>query len=235
MAIRGIVFDKDGTLFDFTATWSAWAMTFLGELAAGDPDRAALLGLAIGFDTRAVRFVPDSPVIGGTPGELAEILLPLIPGTTASALVGRMNATSATAPMVEAAPLAPLLADLRARGLKLGVATNDGEVPARAHLRAAGVEDSFDFIAGFDSGHGSKPGPGQLRAFAEAAGLDPAEVVMVGDSAHDLHAARAAGMRGVAVLTGIAEAPALSMLAEVVLPSIAHLPAWLEAEALAVA
>ena len=235
MTIRGIVFDKDGTLFDFTATWSAWALSLLGELAGGDAGRAADLGRAIGFDTQHAHFAPDSPVIAGTPGEIAELLLPHLPGASAAALVMRMNAAAAVAPMVQAAPLAPLLADLRARGLKLGVATNDGEQPARAHLKAAGVEGAFDFIAGFDSGHGSKPGPGQLRAFSERVGLEPSQVVMVGDSAHDLHAARAAGMRAVAVLTGIATEPDLAPLAEVVLPGIAHLPAWLDSAARAVA
>ena len=35
-AVRGIVFDKDGTLFDFAATWEAWAVAFLLRAAEGD-------------------------------------------------------------------------------------------------------------------------------------------------------------------------------------------------------
>ena len=31
--IRGALFDKDGTLFDFAATWNAWAQSMLRELA----------------------------------------------------------------------------------------------------------------------------------------------------------------------------------------------------------
>jgi phosphoglycolate phosphatase len=89
------------------------------------------------------------------------------------------------------------------------------------------VEQEFDFIAGFDSGFGCKPGPDPLLAFAEAMGLDPADVLMVGDSLHDLHAARAAGMRAVAVLTGVAGKEVLAPHAEAVLPHIGHLPAWL--------
>ena len=42
----------------------------------------------------------------------------------------------------------------------LGIATNDGEVPARAHLTRAGILDSFAFVAGYDSGHGAKPDAG---------------------------------------------------------------------------
>ena len=79
---------------------------------------------------------------------------------------------------VPAVPLRPLLEALRDRGLALGVATNDAEASARVHLRKAGVEDLFDFIAGYDSGHGEKPGPGQLLAFAAAQDLAPAAVAI---------------------------------------------------------
>ena len=52
---------------------------------------------------------------------------------------------------------------------------------------------------------------------------------MVGDSLHDLHAGRAAGMRTVAVLTGIATAPDLTPHADAVLPDISALPGWIAA------
>jgi phosphoglycolate phosphatase len=138
-----------------------------------------------------------------------------------------INQEAARAPMIEAVPLGPLLDRFRASGLKLGVATNDGEAPARAHLSLAGVVDRFDFIAGYDSGHGAKPGPGMCLGFAAALRLDPARVVMVGDSRHDLEAGRAAGMQVVAVLTGLAEEGELAPHADAVLPDIGHLPAWL--------
>ena len=228
-AIRGVLFDKDGTLFDFNATWSAWAQAFLADLAGGEAGRAMLLGRAIGFDTESAVFAPDSPVIACTPGEIAAALLPHLPGTSPAALVTRMNTASAAAPMVEAVPLAPLLRLFRGRGLRLGVVTNDAEAPARSHLAAAGVGELFDFVAGFDSGFGAKPQPGALLAFAGRFGLSPSEVLMVGDSRHDLIAARAAGMRAVAVLTGPAEEADLAPLAEAGFPDIGHLPEWLAA------
>ncbi len=64
-------------------------------------------------------------------------------------------------------------------------------------------------------------------AFARALGLDPARVAMVGDSRHDLDAGRAAGMRVVAVLTGIAGREELEPHADVVLADIGALPGWL--------
>lgn len=58
-------------------------------------------------------------------------------------------------------------------------------------------------------------------------GIAPGDTVMVGDSLHDMHAARAAGMVAVAVLTGPARAETLAPAADVVLPDIGHLPSWL--------
>ena len=36
MKISGVIFDKDGTLFDFNATWGAWAETMIAAETAGD-------------------------------------------------------------------------------------------------------------------------------------------------------------------------------------------------------
>lgn len=231
--IKGLCFDKDGTLFDFAATWEAWAQTFLRRVAGGDEMRATLMGSAIGFDLSAGKFADDSLVIAGTAGEIAQVLSRHFPDLAGDAVLRMINEEAARAPQQPAVPLAPLLKGLRARGMALGVATNDSEVPARAHLASAGVTDLFDFIAGYDSGHGGKPAPGQLIAFAASMGLPPAQIVMVGDSTHDLHAGRAAGMRTIAVLTGAAKAPVLAPLADVVLRDIGEIPAWLTAQGVA--
>jgi phosphoglycolate phosphatase len=224
--IDGLIFDKDGTLFDFRISWGRWAEGFLASVATG-PDHAAQLGRAIGFDAATLTFAPDSPVIAATAADIAAALAPHLPGHTVLSLTELIDETAGAAPMSEAVPLRPLLDALRARGLKLGVATNDSEIPARQHLAAHGITECFDFIAGYDSGHGAKPGPGMCLAFAGTLGLDPARVAMVGDSRHDLEAGRAAGMRTVAVLTGIAKQGDLAPHADVVLPDIGALPEWL--------
>lgn len=229
--VRGIIFDKDGTLFDFATTWEAWARAFLLRLAGGDDARAATLGAAIGFAFETATFRRDSLVIAGTAGEVGAALLPHVPHLTSAQLMTIISEEAAQAPQAEAVPLVPFLDALRVRHLKLGVATNDAEAPARAHLKGAGVEGHFDFIAGYDSGHGGKPAPGQLLAFCAATGLAPDTVVMVGDSLHDLRAGRAAGMRTLAVLTGMAKAGDLDPHADAVLPDIGHIPAWLDQQA----
>lgn len=227
MTIDAILFDKDGTLFDFGATWEAWAEAFLLRATGNDRGRAQTIGEQIGFDLAARRFDPASVVIAGTPAEVSAALAPHFPQMTQAALIDMLNEEAETAPQIEAVPLAPFLDGLRGQGLRLGVATNDAEAPARAHLGAAKVLDRFDFIAGFDSGHGAKPEPGPLLAFCAAVDVDPARAVMVGDSTHDLYAGRAAGMHTLGVLTGMAGAEELAPHADAVLPDIGHIPAWL--------
>jgi len=225
--LRGIIFDKDGTLFDFNATWGAWARHVFEAETAGAPETLPALAHAMGYDLSAGQFRPDSIVIASTVNEIAEAALPFVAETSASALIARFNAAAMNAPQAEATPLVPFLTRLKSAGLALGIATNDAEAPARAHLRAAGVETLFDFIAGFDSGYGGKPATGQLDAFCSATGLAPRACVMVGDSTHDLYAGRAAGMATVAVLTGVAGRETLAPHADVVLDSIVDLPDWL--------
>ena len=108
------------------------------------------------------------------------------------------------------------------------MATNDGEDPVTRQLHATGIHHHFDFVAGYDSGHGAKPDPGMLLAFATHIGTTPDRIVMVGDSTHDLEAAMRAGMTRVGVLTGIATRTDLEPHADVVLADISDLPDWLE-------
>lgn len=226
--LKALCFDKDGTLFDFGATWEAWAESFLLRLAGNDRQRAAQVGKVLDFDLDARKFAPHSFVIAGTPDEVVAALIPHFPQLSPERLLDILNEEAEAAPQRAAVPLEPLLLALRARGLRLGVATNDAESPARAHLGQAGVTDLFDFIAGSDSGFGGKPAPGQLLAFARHVGVAPHLVAMIGDSTHDLRAGRAAGMTTVAVLTGLATADDLAPHADVVLPDIGHLPDWLD-------
>jgi phosphoglycolate phosphatase len=227
MRADAICFDKDGTLFDFGATWEVWATSFLLRVADQDHDRAAEIGRHIGFDLATNRFAKDSIVIAGTSGEVAIALGAFLPHLSPEAVLNFLNEEAENAPQAEAVPLIPLLDSLRGMGLRLGVATNDAEAPARAHLDSAGVTERFDFIAGFDSGHGGKPAAGQLLAFAKSVQVLPDRIVMVGDSTHDLRAGRAAGMQTVGVLTGLAETADLVPFADIVFPDIGHLPDWL--------
>lgn len=223
----GLLFDKDGTLFDYQKSWGSFTLGFIERLSGGDTARARALAGAMGIDPRTARFRADSPIVAGTPEQAIAPLLAQLPGWSAEALLDRINVEAAQAPQVAATELPALFASLRASGHVLGIATNDAEAAARAHLAASGVAEDFAYIAGYDTGHGAKPGPGMCLAFAEAMKLAPEDCVMIGDSLHDMEAGRAAGMACVAVLTGISDGAILAPAADVVLPDISHLPAWL--------
>lgn len=227
--IRGLLFDKDGTLFDFQSTWGGWASDFMLELASGDDDLADRLAKRIRLDRALRRFFPDSIVIAGTADDAVAALSPALPHLAPAQLLEWMVESSKSVEPQQAAPLIPLLQRFRRDGIALGVATNDAEDAACAQLASIGVLDHFQFVVGADSGHGAKPGPGQCLAFCAATGLRPEDVAMIGDSTHDLHAGAAAGMVAVAVLTGPASREELAPHAQIVLPDIGHLPNWLAA------
>jgi len=225
--IKAILFDKDGTLFDFQKTWGAFQGDFLRGLSAGDDARLHALAHATEYDLETGLFLPGSPVIAGSLNVVTALMIPHLPGWTEESLVAEIREKTALARQVPVCPLAELFDHLRDAGLPLGIATNDAEAPAREHLRQEGIEDRFSFIAGYDSGYGGKPEPGQLLAFAHHVGLPPSEIAMVGDSTHDLHAGAAAGMVRVAVLTGVATEADLAPHADVVLGDISELPGWM--------
>ncbi|HSF95619.1 MAG TPA: HAD family hydrolase, partial [Thermohalobaculum sp.] len=180
------------------------------------------------------RFLPGSPVVAGATSEIGTIWAQFRPDLGARAIEQLIDSMALDA-LADPAALFPTVPDLsallnglRGEGYALGVATHDSERGARLQLGVAGVIGAFDFIAGYDSGHGLKPGPGMLLAFAQDRGIDPAAVVMVGDSRHDLEVARSAGAAlAVGVLTGPALHGDLAPYADHVLASIGELPGLL--------
>ena len=225
--VDAVIFDKDGTLFDFRSSWAAWADNLIAGLAA-ESEHSVILQRVLGFDIATQAWAKGSPVIAMTTAEIAEIVAPHVPDVALEQLTARMEDLARKTAMIPAVDLVAVLGTLRSRGLIMGVATNDTKAAAVAHLSAAGVLDLFDFVAGCDSGWGGKPAPGQLVAFAAQTGIAPARTAMVGDSLHDLHAARAAGMLAVAVLTGVADAITLRPHADVVLRDIGAVGAWID-------
>src|SRR6185503_3749361 len=115
------------------------------------------------------------------------------------------------------------LAD-RAASVRLGVATGNVREGAHAKLSAAGLEAWFD-VGGYGC---DSPVRAELVARAierGREGRDVNEVIVVGDTIHDIAAARACGATVVAVATGSDSADALAH-ADAVLATMAELPAW---------
>lgn len=91
MELTGIIFDKDGTLFDFNQTWGKWAETFLTQISENNVNKATRLGTLIGYDLFYNSFNEHSIVIAGTPYEIAQKLIKELPDWDINNLIKYMN------------------------------------------------------------------------------------------------------------------------------------------------
>jgi len=226
-AIKGVLFDKDGTLIDFQRTWGPAIHAVIHALARGDADKLRAQADCLHFDIAERRFRSTSPIIGGATSHYGMAWAAALGRNDFPALRAEIDELAAAACVDSLTPVgepALVMAELRALGLKLGLATNDAEASARRHLAQLGLESWMDFIAGYDSGHGAKPGPGMVQAFAREIGALQSEIALVGDTLHDLDCARAAGAVAVAVLSGVATREDLAPHADHVIADIGELP-----------
>lgn len=136
------------------------------------------------------------------------------------AYVPKLRALLAEAGVEVIAGVTDALAFLQGKAV-LGVATGNIRAGADAKLEAAGLHGNF-VLGGY--GCDSK-----IRAELVAKAIERAgkvdEVIVVGDTIHDISAARACGATVVAVATGADPADALAH-ADAVFPDLRDLPAW---------
>ncbi|QEX21657.1 phosphoglycolate phosphatase [Hypericibacter adhaerens] len=226
--VRGVLFDKDGTLFDFNATWMPLYLETADEVAGGDKALALRLLVESGYDEVTRRLDPRSPLAAGTNQQIAEIWARVAGGEwSVQRLTRRFDANFAKSMAMRPTPvtdLAVLFGHLKRKGLRIGVATMDSHAAARAAVETFELVGLVDFVCGYDSGHGHKPGPGMVEAFCRAVELPARDVAVVGDTPHDMHMARAAGAGlALGVLTGVSPREVLADHADRVLASIAEL------------
>ncbi|WP_179379746.1 HAD family hydrolase [Jannaschia marina] len=224
--VRAILFDKDGTLTDFRATWEAWMAGFIHELADASGTAPAEIADVYGFDLATNTIPPHAPFVTA-PGEAITASVARAIGWTAGGLDRWIAPRVRRVEQVPVVGGVETLARLSAAGLTLGVLTNADVAEAERHLSHMGALPHVARIIGCDSGFGAKPDPRGAADFAAGIGLDPGDVLLVGDGMTDMAAAKGAGLRSIGVLTGTLGHADLAPHAEAVLPDLTHLPDYL--------
>ena len=229
--MRGILFDKDGTLIDFDSTWVPVYRAAAVYLADGNAAAAEDMLVRTGYDPTSDRCKPGTTLtVGTTDGMVAE-WRPDLSGAEFVAAVTKIDDLFAVETARSATPvtdLEVLFGRLRGQGYRLGIATNDVTRSAHACFEHLELSSHLDFITGYDGVEMAKPAPDMAHAFCAACGLEPRDIVVVGDNIHDLEMGVAAGAGlTVGVLTGNAAAEDFGSAADAVIGSVADLPVLL--------
>jgi HAD superfamily hydrolase (TIGR01549 family) len=182
MPVRLVVFDVGETLVDETRLWGEWA----------DWLKTTRLGF----------FAALGAVIAG--GRHHRGVFDLVRPGIDLAVERRARQARGNTTRIEARDLypdaAPVLTELRRRGLRIGLAGNQPE-EAEAEIRALGL--AVDFVASSTLWGVEKPDPSFFGRIIAESGLAPAEIAYVGDRLdNDVLPAIDAGMVGVFLRRG---------------------------------
>lgn len=182
--VRGLLFDLDGTLIDTVALILSSFRYATGKVL-GDPLPDAVLMRNVGVPlARQMReFAPDK----------ADELL---------RVYREHNASIHDEMIAEYPGTHDVLAALFDRGVPMGVVTSKGTPMARRGLEIFGLDRFFEVVVTADDVPLHKPDPYPLRRAGELIGIPADECLYLGDSPHDVTAARAAGSVAVAALWG---------------------------------
>jgi 2-phosphoglycolate phosphatase len=190
--VRGVVFDLDGTLVDGYA-----------GIASGVNAARAAFGLPP---------LPEDDVRGRVGLGLSQLMEDVV-GRERSAEGAAIFRTVYDRVCVEQTRARPgldaALRALRARGLRLSVASNKPAPYSVRILERLGASPFLDAIEGPETAGALKPDPAMIRACLAAMGVAAGEAVYVGDMTIDAEAGARAGVRVVLVGGGSSDEASL--------------------------
>ena len=197
MRYKAILFDLDGTLLDTLEDLATAANRALGTLGLpAHPTDAYRVFVGDGLRTLAERILP------GDERSAAQV----------DALVAAFEREYSRTWNERTEPYAgvpEMLDRLTGDGYRLSVLSNKPDAFTRLCVEQLLPHWTFAPLYGQRPGVPKKPDPAAALAIAAELGLDPAEVLYLGDTATDMHTARAAGMVAVGVLWGFRTADEL--------------------------
>ncbi|WP_407636299.1 HAD family hydrolase [Paenibacillus curdlanolyticus] len=213
--VKGILFDKDGTLLDFVALWGTWcqfayahfAERFDGPIAPLDQ----LWGLKSDGAGQVVDYDCNGPVAMGSIGDLLSTLAwqGYQQGQPwgESIRLARACKEAADAEIQRIRPARPLpgvvdfVHQCYGLGLLLGVVTADETEDSKRHLEWMGIRPLFASVIGDDAVERGKPFPDMVYKACGELDLAPRDVAVIGDTNGDMQMGNAAGA---AVTIGLA-------------------------------
>jgi phosphoglycolate phosphatase len=208
-----IVWDLDGTLVDSAPDLASALNTVLdkrGFFTLSLDEVRKMIGNGVpklverGFNAVGVR--PDA-------AQLDELIAMFVTEYKACAT----DNTRPYAGVVEA------LQEIHSMNIPMGVCTNKPEAFTRQILEGLELSGYFSSVIGGDSTSARKPDPEPVLACLRGLVAEPASSLMIGDSVHDVHAARAAGVTIGVVPWGYRSAPVEEMGADFVLHDLTGL------------
>ncbi len=229
--IKGIVFDKDGTLLDYEAFWLPVARGAIEALIAAhgvDASHTEALLSAIGaYD--GIRGV----LCYGTYAMIADAMNGCLADGSAvfsaeAVSAAFHNSISLGTVLPTCDDIASVMAACKARGLVLALVTSDNRALTEVSLDALGIHAYFDTLYTDDGMHPAKPDPYYMETFCQAYGLAPEEVLMVGDTQTDMRFAENSGVRAVGVAQNERDKAVLAPLAYRVADDISAIPALVD-------
>ncbi len=214
MTRKAILFDLDGTLVDTAPDLAAatdHALVQAGRSAIGLESVRSMVG-----DGARALIEKGFRASGGMPApEVFEAAF-----NDFMVYYGRhIAATSRPFPGV-----ATCLAALAEQGYALAVCTNKPESLSRSLLDQLGLSGFFGAVVGGDSLPVRKPDPGHIRGTLDKLGTDFNWAAMVGDSANDVNAAKAAGLPCVVVSFGYTQIAPKDLGGDCLIDHFADLP-----------
>ena len=217
-AVDGIAFDLDGTLLDTVYDLAAAVNALLTEEGLRPLPKDQIRDL---IGKGMANLLERAIAISGAPprDQAARDELLVRYQRHYDAVLGRETVPY---PGVHSA-----LIRLRDAGYKLAVVTNKATRFVRPHLELAGMSAFFAAVVGGDDAPAKKPDAAPVLLAARQLGIEPARLLMVGDSANDVDAARAAGCAVLVVPYGYNEGrPVQSFAADGIVDSLDALPEW---------
>lgn len=209
--LKVVIFDKDGTLVDDNSTWAPALVDLVHMLTECEPDARRACAAAVGIDLDTNTLIPGSPATYASNAQIAEAAASTLSITrglpTLIEEVEHFLTSAVPANVVAIDGARDVLDRLRSEGVRLALATNDGEDSTLRQIEHLGWVEYFDFISGYDSGWGPKPDPGMLTACLDYFDAEPHEVLMIGDTFADIEAAQAAAIPCVLVDQTLQNAP----------------------------